>query len=172
MEVGNGELSFLDFSLIKSEGRLISNWYRKPTFSGRFLNFYSQYPMVHKKGTIINLIDEVTLLSHPKFHKENLDFVLNVLLDNDYPLQLIFSTIKRRLHYRLNHNSENHKKSEKNPSSFFTIPYVSSIANKFVKYFKNIFFIKLAFTCYNKLNKFIKIHKDILLTYSLRPNVV
>jgi len=32
----------------------IFNWYRKPTFSGRFLNYHSHHPFLHKKGTIIN----------------------------------------------------------------------------------------------------------------------
>jgi len=54
---------------------------------------------------------------------------------------------------------------------YFTILYISSIAKKFIQYFKNISFCKLAFTCYNKFNKFIKVHKDPLPVAS-RPNVV
>jgi len=94
-----------------------------------------------------------------------------ILLDNGYPLHMIFSIIKRRLFYRLRHNLGNHNTSDPISLSYFIIPFVSFIANKFVKYFKNISFIKLAFACYNKLNKFIKIHKDALPFYT-RPNVV
>jgi len=165
-------LNFLDLTLIRECDRLISNWYTKSTFSGRFLNFFSQHPLAHKKGIIISLIDRVLLMSHPMFHSENLDFVVKVLLDNGYPLHLIFSTIRRRLYYRLNHRFGGRKKEELNTtSSFFTIPFVSSIAGKFSKFFKNISFVNLAFTCCNKLNNFIKVHKDKLPSLS-RPNVV
>jgi len=54
---------------------------------------------------------------------------------------------------------------------YFTILYISSIAKNFIQYFKNISFCKLAFICYNKFNKFIKVHNDPLLVAS-RPNVV
>ena len=45
---------------------------------------------------IIKLIDRVLLLSHPSFHKKNFDLVIKILLNNGYPLSLIFSTIKKR----------------------------------------------------------------------------
>jgi len=176
LEVGGDVLNFLDLTLIKKEGRLIFNWYRKPTFSGRFLNFHSHHPFLHKKGTIISLIDRVILLSHPEFHKDNFDFIINTLLDNGYPLNLIFSTIKRRLNYRFQKHDFHKKTISENSQvtnlqTFFTIPYVSSIATKFVQFFKKISFCKLTFSCLNKLNKFIKVHKDLLPTLS-RSNVV
>jgi len=125
MEIGGDELNFLDITLIKRNGRLYSNW--KTNFF-RFLNFHSHHPFSHKKSSILNLIDRV-LLSHPKFHKENFDMVIKILLDNGYPLDLIFSTIRRRLHSRINYKHRNLKESENNPS-FFIIPYVSHIAKK------------------------------------------
>jgi len=121
----------------------------------------------------MSLIDRVILLSHPEFHKDNFDLIINILMDNGYPLNLIFSTIKRRLHCRFQiHGS--HKKTESEFTShqpFFTIPYVSCIAKKFIQFFKNISFCKLSFFCLNKLNKFIKVHKDQLPTSS-RSNAV
>jgi len=112
----------------------------------------------------------VTLLFHPEFHKENFDYVIKILLDNVYPLDLIFSTIRRRLHSKINHKHHSHKEPE-NISPYFIILYVSCIAKKFINFFKNISFCKLAFSCYDKLNKFIKVHKDIFPTHS-RSNVV
>jgi len=164
MEVRDEELNFLDLIIIKRDGRLHSNWFRKPTFSGRFLNFHSQHPFTHKKGIILNLIDRVILLFHPEFHTENFDYVIKILLDNGYPLALIFSIIRRRLYSKINHKHLSRKEPE-NISPYFIIPYVSFIAKKFIKFFKNISFCKLAFSCYDKLNKFIKVHKDILPTH-------
>jgi len=89
-EIGGDNLDFLDLTLIKINGRLISNWHKKPTFSGRFLNFHSHHPLTHKRGTILSLIDRVILLSHPTFHQQNFDFVIRVLVENGYPLDVIF----------------------------------------------------------------------------------
>jgi len=49
MEIGGNTLNFLDLSMIKKDDFLIFNWFHKPTFSGRFLNYNSQYPFTHKK---------------------------------------------------------------------------------------------------------------------------
>jgi len=155
---------------------LIFDWYHKPTFSGHFLNYASQHPSTHKKGTIISLIDRVFTLSHPEFHKKNFDLIIKILIENGYPLDLIFWTIKKRLYYRINHKKSskpNLQNSDHNQprNIYFIAPYISSIAKKFMQYFKNISFCKLSFKCINKLSKFIKALKDPLHTEH-RPNVV
>jgi len=170
MEIGGNELNFLDLTIIKKDGGMIFNWFRKPTFSGRFLNFYSQHPFSHKRGIIYSLVDKVILYSHPTFHKENMNLIVNILIDNGYPLEVIFATIRKRLHSRF-HNNSYKSKDHSETCSYFSIPYVFSIAKKFLGFFKNISFSKLAFSGYNKLNKFIKVHKDFLPTFS-RSNVV
>jgi len=110
----------------------------------------------------------VLQLSHPNFHKKNFDLIIKILIDNGYPLELIFTSIRRRLH---THIYKGQHVAEKQSTSYFTIPYVAGIANKFIQYFKNITFCKLAFSCYNKLNRYIKVHKDALPITSL-TNVV
>ena len=37
-------ISFLDTEVIVNSNCIKTNWYRKPTFSGRLLNFHSQHP--------------------------------------------------------------------------------------------------------------------------------
>ncbi|KYN40760.1 hypothetical protein ALC56_04838 [Trachymyrmex septentrionalis] len=98
MEIDGDSLNFLDICLIKKEETFIFDWYRKPTFSGHFLNYFSWHPLCRKIGTIIDLINRVLLLSHPNFHKKNFDLIIKILLNNSYPLSLIFSTIKKRLY--------------------------------------------------------------------------
>jgi len=176
MEVGGNSLKFLELSLIKSEGYLIFDWFQKPTFSGRFLNYNSQHPFIHKKGTILSLIDRVITLSHPKFHKKNFDLIIKILMDNGYPLRLIFTTIRKRLRQRFardgsHESSRKNKPDDRSTETFFTVPYILPIAKKFMQFFKNIHFCKLAFTCYNKLSRYIKAHKDSIPLTS-RPNVV
>jgi len=69
---------------------------RNLPFQSRFLN--SHHPFTQKRGTMYSLIDRILRLSHPKFHKNNFDHIIKILLDNGYPLDLIFTTIRRRLH--------------------------------------------------------------------------
>jgi len=47
----------------------------------------------HKVGMIYGLIDRALLLSHPIFQPKNLEYVIKVLLDNAYPLDLFFEKI-------------------------------------------------------------------------------
>jgi len=113
MEIGGNTLNFIDLTLIKKDDYLIFNWFHKPTFSGRFLNYNSQHSFTHKKSTIISLINKVIMLSHPEFQRSNFDFIIKILMDNGYPLDLIFST-RKRLFFRLNHPKSQKHSYEKN----------------------------------------------------------
>jgi len=44
--------------------------------------------------TIIGLIDRVFSLSYFIYHQKNFEFIIKILLNNGYPLKLIFSKIK------------------------------------------------------------------------------
>jgi len=45
-------ISFLDLTFINKNGKLIFDIFHKPTFSGRYLSYYSHHPVNHKKGVI------------------------------------------------------------------------------------------------------------------------
>ena len=53
----NNSTSFLDIQLIKNNGKLLYNWYRKPTFSARFLNFNSNHQNFQIIGMVYTLED-------------------------------------------------------------------------------------------------------------------
>ena len=57
---------------------LVTNWFIKNTFSGRYSNFLSNHPFKQKIVIIKNLVDTAILLSHEKFHEENLE-IINVV---------------------------------------------------------------------------------------------
>jgi len=86
----------LDVTIINNEGTVEFDWYKKPTFSGRLLNFLFHHPISQKKEVIISMIDRVFLLSHPRFHEKNLKFIIKTFINN-YPLQFIFDIIHMRL---------------------------------------------------------------------------
>ena len=49
----------------------------------------------------MSVVDKTILLSHTKFHEDNLRFIVNTFLENDYPVKFIFDTINFRLRFLL-----------------------------------------------------------------------
>jgi len=49
----NGIINFLDVKLLIENGRIIFDNYRKLTNSGRYLNYFSNHPVEHKRGIVI-----------------------------------------------------------------------------------------------------------------------
>jgi len=105
-------ISFLDLNLVVINDTLYIDWYKKETCSGRYLHWYSGHPMCHKVGMIYGLIDRALLLSHPIFQQKNLEYVIKVLLDNAYPLKLIFENINHRIKDMTKKNQP-HKREKK-----------------------------------------------------------
>ncbi|KYM95054.1 hypothetical protein ALC62_14310, partial [Cyphomyrmex costatus] len=101
-EIGGDRINFLDTTIIISNNSLIFDWYQKPTFSGRFLNFMSQHPVSQKIGIIYGLVDRTFHLSHPNFQEKNLKFIVKILLENDYPKDFIFQNINARIKKLIN----------------------------------------------------------------------
>lgn len=93
----NGRINFLDLTLIRQENQIKTNWFQKPTTSGRILNFNSFHSIQQKRNIIYNLIDRATLLSDKKFHSENIKKVKDLLYDNDYPQNFIDKCTKDRI---------------------------------------------------------------------------
>jgi len=165
-EIGHKTINFLDTTIIIKNNRIIFDWYHKPTFSGRYLNYWSQHPLSQKKGTIIGLVDRIFLLSHPEFHQKNFSFIIRILLENDYPLKFIFNTIGTRVKSlifgkTLQQNDNKDNELINNKKIWFTVPYIKSISEKF----KNIINgseSRVSFFSMNKLSRFIKAQKDSL----------
>ncbi|KYN09399.1 hypothetical protein ALC57_18504 [Trachymyrmex cornetzi] len=149
-----------------SKPTLIHNWYHKPTFSGRYLNFFSRHPLCQK---VVGLIDRVLLLSHPSYHQENFELIIKILLNNGYPLKLIFSEIKNRLSKKFKQwndlkitTTDNTivNNVDTNNHSYFTIPFIPFLSEKIKKFFKKDTLIRMAYKGINNLKGFIKSHKD------------
>lgn len=74
-----------------------SVYYHKPTFTGRFLSFWSHHSFCRKRGMIFDLIDKFFLISDLELYQRNFEFIVYTLLDDDYPLDFIFKTMTVRL---------------------------------------------------------------------------
>ena len=76
MERNNG-ISVLYLEIIQLDnGKIVSNWYRKSTYSGRLLNLFSNHPFENKDAIVKNLVDRAVCFSHESFHSENFYFLI------------------------------------------------------------------------------------------------
>jgi len=135
MEVSKCDrINFLDVTLIIENKVVKFDLYKKPN-SERYLNFLSNHSIEHKKGVILALYDKTLLLSHPSFHFKNIKKSIRTLLQNGYPLQLIFSTINNRIRkFMINGINERDKNVDSDNTltrRFFTIPYIKGISESF-----------------------------------------
>jgi len=104
------------------------------------------------------MIDRALLLSHPRFQRDNLIFIINVLLNNDYPLRFIFDTINTRLKHMIHHTPNKTDKTKKN-QKWFTIPYINTLSQK-LKHVTDDLDAKTSYFSLNKLGNIIKGQKD------------
>ena len=59
-------------------------------------------------------IDRAFLLPHPQYHQKNLRFIVETLLNNDYPIDFVFETINARLRslcHRVTHKQRRNENS-------------------------------------------------------------
>lgn len=91
------EISFLNLQLIVKDSHIKTNWFRKQTWSGRVLNYYSHHTHNQKIAMIYNLVDSALDLSDSTFHTSNLNLVTKVLQNNHYPDNFINKHMTNRI---------------------------------------------------------------------------
>jgi len=173
MENGGKRLDFLDVTIINNNDKIEFDWFHKPTFSGRYLNFLSAHPLSQKRGALIGMIDRAFLLAHPKYHEKNFRFIINTFKSNDYPVEFIFNTINSRVRTLIKGRTDIPIKrvdDNKEKTQWFTVPYFPNISEKFNNFIKGSN-IKLSFFSLNKLERIIRVQKDRIADLS-KKNVV
>ncbi|XP_024892886.1 uncharacterized protein LOC112468084 [Temnothorax curvispinosus] len=161
----NNSLSFLDTIVIREGTVLLTNWYRKPTFSGRYINYFSNHPLKYKINTIRNLVDRAILLSDVRFHKSNLIEIKKILSNNCYPIKLINKYINIRLNELQTRHNNNNRSSSNNvaqdPRKFITIPYIKGLSDGVGRTMRDAEF-RVLLTIPKRLDCIIKRGKDTL----------
>ena len=160
IEIEN-KISFLDILLIKNDdGYIETNWYHKPTFSGRCLNFLSQHPKHQKIAMVYNYVDRAIKLSDEKYHDENITKVKSFLNDNNYPDFFINKYVTSRLNkIRNNNNNYTKENKSKNYNRVVVIPFVQGVYERISHKLKN-YQINVVPKSANSLNKIITKGKD------------
>ncbi|KAI4476044.1 hypothetical protein M0804_013913 [Polistes exclamans] len=156
MEVeNNGTLPFLDMNIIRNEdGSIVTNWYVKPTSSGRCINYNSNHPMSQKIGIIKGLLFRALTLSNKKFHIENKKRIELILKNNNYPTSLIHMVFNK---FKIERDQK--KVKELNNKRIIKFPFIKPLSNKIKKCFKNTN-VKLVFYNLVKINSIYTKLKD------------
>ncbi|KAI4465076.1 reverse transcriptase (rna-dependent dna polymerase) [Holotrichia oblita] len=73
----------------KNHSRLVT----KPTFSGRYLKYYSNHPMQTKLNFLRALRNRMIKIAHPQFHDSIKTRLTELFLQNGYPKNLVKSIV-------------------------------------------------------------------------------
>ncbi|XP_044745148.1 uncharacterized protein LOC123307011 [Coccinella septempunctata] len=114
----DNKLAFLDVEVHRKEcGTLLTNWFTKPTSSGRILNYHSYNPIGHKLSTVKGLLHRMMNLSHHTFHDSNLRTIKNILKMNNYPNTFVNKCSNS---YFRQHRAFNNSEKPSYPPSVYT----------------------------------------------------
>ena len=124
----DGKLSFLDLTVERSNGSFVTSVYRKPTFTGLGLSYFSNCSFRFKINSITTLISRAYKLSssYVKLHSE-FKFLRNFFSENGFPRQLIDSQINKFLNKVYSPSSKPDPPKE---SLYFTLPYFGHQSDK------------------------------------------
>ena len=80
-----GALPFLDMKVMRSNCKLSSTWYCKPTDTGLIMNFHALAPSKHKRSVVCGFVHRIfrSCSSWMHFHT-SLTRVKNILVNNQY----------------------------------------------------------------------------------------
>ena len=88
-------LPFLDVGITKSEGKLITKVYRKPTHTQQYISWASNHPKNMLLGVLKGLIHRAHILCDMKEDLlEELALLRNVFVSNGYPEKLVLKTLE------------------------------------------------------------------------------
>lgn len=146
-------------------GKITTDWYVKPMASGRLLSYKSYHPLNQKLGMVRGLIHRVFSLCSPEYYEKNMKRILDILMANEYPKQLI----KRLINNRSRRTNDNSLDSSANSSSarsnvvhrsLLYVPGVSDRIKRSIE--KATDKISVAFKCFNTLGSIFSRLKDKL----------
>lgn len=133
-EESQSSIPFLDTRIIRTaDNVLILDWYRKPTSSGRYINYYSNHPIGQKLNIVSGLKNRILKIAHPTLHRKNLDILLDILCNNGYPKALI----KKILFSTPNPNILVPREGMEGDIGYRRLPYLEQLTPKLINILKN-----------------------------------
>ena len=96
-EEKNNKLAYLDTLVIRDNNNIRFDWYKKPTSSGRLMNFYSKHPKNIIMNTAKNFTRRVLNISDRIYWKKNIANIKQTLHNNNFPKYLIQQIIDKHV---------------------------------------------------------------------------
>lgn len=122
-------LAFLDLKIARTDTNLTTSIYRKPTFSGLGLSFFSYVPTKFKINAIRTLLHRAYHLTSSYLAlSDELDFLRNFFLANGYPKQL-FDTCTGKFLSAMYHRTQPLITAPKD-RVYLSMPYYGSLSTK------------------------------------------
>nr|XP_022911173.1 uncharacterized protein LOC111422201 [Onthophagus taurus] len=136
----NSSVPFLDTIVIRNLDQTISlNWYTKPTYSGRYINFHSNHPLNQKLNTVVAMVNRVRSISDVRFLDSNLKKLRDIFVNNGYPIGLVNRILYHNGTYHRNISQPSEGDDQHDISSlpgprthFVKIPFVPRLTDKLV----------------------------------------
>lgn len=128
----NNRIPFLDLLLINNNDVILIDYYKKPSSSNRILNFRSYHPMKQKIGIIKQMLFRIRNLCSQQFIQKNIDSLKELLIQNNYPKNLI-----NRIIHNQNTKRIDERDSNKDKDKYVKVPYHRHLSSKIKHVFKN-----------------------------------
>lgn len=122
----NGKIPYLDVLVIRQNNRLIFDWYKKPTSSGRLINYNSKQPKQMIINTAKNFISRVLDISNIVFRQKNIKVIMDTLISNSFPQNLIRTLLNQYFNPMLRTNLVTNAQQ----FSYKSILYIQNLSNR------------------------------------------
>ena len=135
-------LAFLDIRIIRESGNFLTSIYRKPTFSGVYLNFRSFAPDIYKRGLVNCLLFRIyKLCSNWSIIHDEISQIRKILLKNKYPLNFIDKCIQKFLEHCFVKKGTNEVATDDSTKEEFTVllPFLGNQSNIVKKKLSQLF---------------------------------
>ena len=126
-EEQDNKLPYMDITVHRVGNKLHTDVYRKPTHTGRYLNYNSNHPDEVKRSVVYSLIDRLHYITPQETRTTDTEItkIKEDLHANGYPAAFVQKTIKRRTSKAPKPNDAQQGKSI---STTATIPYIRGVS--------------------------------------------
>ncbi|XP_067639481.1 uncharacterized protein [Eurosta solidaginis] len=153
----DGQLPYLDTLINTHNNKIYFDWYKKPTASGRLINYNSNHERKTILNTAKNFISRVLTISDRIYHGKNIAIIKKTLEENEFPSNLINKLI-RNFKIRTSNDEATRETKSKIYKSIVYVPGISERIKTSQLYDKEK--ITLAFTYNNTLRQVYSNTKD------------
>ena len=92
----NDCLNYLDLKILKQpDGTLKFTAHRKSSYSSKILDFRSSHYISHKHSTVRSLISRAFKIFSQDLLQEELSYLKNQFINNNYPKKMVIQEIKK-----------------------------------------------------------------------------